>query len=131
MPVCSYGQWLSMVTLKACLNEVNPKFAQADDKVDGICHSQIPSAWSSAGVLWYLKLNANFLGLLSALQPFSHPLTQLPLIIGLPCETYSQVSPGKLSLSPFQAGYIEISCLGNSSLEQTPPYLRVPIYKPG
>ena len=43
-----------------------------------------------------LKLNANFQGLLSALQPYSHPLTQLPLIIWLPCETYNRVSPGKL-----------------------------------
>ena len=47
-------------------------------------------------------LNANFQGLLSAaLHLFSHPLTQFPLIIGLPCETYSRVSPGKLFLSPF------------------------------
>ena len=37
-------------------------------------------------------------------QPFSHPLTQLPLIIGLPCETYSLVSPRKLFLS-VRAGF--------------------------
>ena len=46
------------------------------------------------------KLNANFQGLLSTLQPFTHPLTQLLLIIGLPCGTYSRVSPRKLFLSP-------------------------------
>ena len=38
--------------------------------------------------------------------------TQLPLIIGLPYETYSRVSPGKLFLFPFLAAYIEISCSG-------------------
>ena len=72
------------------------------------------------------KLNANFPGLLSALQPFSNPLTQLHLIIWLPCETYSRVSPGKLFLSPFQAAYIEILCLGNS--RQTPPYQGTYLY---
>ena len=61
----------------------------------------------------------------SAVQP---PLTQLTLNIGLPCETYSRVSPGKLFLSPFQAAYIEISRLGNSSLEQTPPYQGTHLY---
>ena len=75
-----------------------------------------------------LKLNANFPGQLSALQLFSHPSTQLPLIIGLPCETYSRVSPGKLFLSPFQAAYIKISRLGNSRLEQTPPYQGTHLY---
>ena len=75
-----------------------------------------------------LNLNAYFPGLLSALQSFSHPLTQLPLIIGLPCETYSQVSPGKLFLSPFQAAYIEISRLGNSKLEKAPPYQGTHLY---
>ena len=49
----------------------------------------------------HFVINANFQGLLSAVQPFSHPLTQLPLIIGLPCETYNRVSQGKLFLSPF------------------------------
>ena len=73
-------------------------------------------------------LNANFQGLLSTLQPFSHLLTQLPLIIVLPCETYSQVSPGKLYLSSFKAEYIEISRLENSRLEQTPPYQGTHLY---
>ena len=52
----------------------------------------------------YKKLNTSFQGLLSAVQPFSHPLIQPPLpplIIGLPCETYNRVSPGKLFLSNF------------------------------
>ena len=72
-------------------------------------------------------LSANFPGLISALQPFSHPLTQLPLIIGLLCETYSRVSPRKLFLSPFQVAYINFG-LGNSSLEQTPPYQGTHLY---
>ena len=73
-----------------------------------------------------IKLNANFPGLLSALQLFSHPLTRHLLIIGLPCDTYSRVSPGKLFLSPFQAAYIEISRLGNS--RQTSPYQGAHLY---
>ena len=50
------------------------------------------------------------------------------MIIGLLCENYSRVSPGKLFLSPFQAAYIEISGLGNSSLEQTPPHQSTHLY---
>ena len=66
--------------------------------------------------------------LFSALQTFSPPLTQLPLIIGLPCETYCRVSPGKLFLSPFQAAYIEISRLAD--LNKHRPF-KVIIYTPG
>ena len=55
-------------------------------------------------VVFYLylisfKLNANFPGLLSALQPFSNPLKPLPLIIGLPSK-YTVKSPQGNYFSP-------------------------------
>ena len=76
----------------------------------------------------YQVYKCYFPGLLSALQPFSHPLTQLPLIIRVLCETYSRISPGKLFFSPFQGACIQMSRLGNSRLEQTPPYHGTHLY---
>ena len=67
-----------------------------------------------------LKLNANFPGLLSALQPFSHPLKQLPLNIGLSCETYSRVSPGKLFL-PFSSSTFRYRALGIPDMNKYRP----------
>ena len=67
-----------------------------------------------------LKLNANFPGLLSAFQPFSHPLTQLPLNIGLSCETYSRVSPGKLFL-PFSSSTFRYRALGIPDMNRYRP----------
>ena len=68
--------------------------------------------------MFKLKLNAFFSS--ADVQPPVN-LIQLPLIIGLPCETYSRVSLWKLLLSPFRAAYFEKSRSGNSKIEQTPP----------
>ena len=79
-------------------------------------------------ILAIKKLYAHFQGLLSAVQPFSHPLTQLPLIIGLPCETYNRVSPGKLFLSPLcKQRTLKYRAQGISDLHKHRP-IRVPIY---
>ena len=76
-------------------------------------------------------LNANFQGLLSAVQPSSHPLTQLPLIIGLPCETLSRVFPGKLFLFLFFKQRTPRSRTQGTSDMHKHCLIRVPIYTPG